>query len=449
MARSLKQTGSVGNTKPGRPAVKTSRSWFGRLMRGVTFVSIATLSAGAGAYVTLATPFLAKPNDKQQPKSIGELFERGLQYVVGRPVNILVMGIDRVPPDSEEAAKGPFAGRSDTMLLVRVNPEKKTANILTIPRDTRVEIPNVGMDKINAANVVGGPMLAAEVVSRNLDYTPIDRYVRVSTGAFRELVDLVGGIEVFVPKRMLYTDQTQKLFIDLQPGLQILNGEQAEGFARFRHDELGDIGRAQRQQAVLKALQKKLANPLIIAQLPQLYMVLQRNIDSDLSLGEMFALVQFAVQLKSDQLKMVLLPGRFSEPGEYDASYWLMDETAAKNLAHRYFQVGNSDSTAINPDQNPLALKIAIQNASSNPNASRLMADYLASKGYNNTFIDADWPQQEAQTEMIAQRGDIDGARALRTIVGVGHVLPDSSGNIDSDVTIRVGEDWVRQQTAR
>jgi polyisoprenyl-teichoic acid--peptidoglycan teichoic acid transferase len=433
---------------------KRRGSWLGKVTWGVSFAMIGMVSAGVGAALTMTTPFLAdhsQQHPQRDPNSLGELLQRGLEHGVGRPVNILVMGIDRVPPDSPEAAKGIFAGRSDTMLLVRVNPEQGNANVLTIPRDTLVEIPNYGSDKINSANVFGGPMLAAEVVSRTLDYTPVDPYVRVSTTAFRDLVDLVGGVEVYVPKPMQYTDQTQKLFIDLKPGLQVLNGVQAEGFARYRHDELGDIGRAQRQQTVLKALQRRLASPMTIARLPQLYSILQKNVDSDLSLGETLALVQFAIQLKPDQLKMVLLPGRFSAAGEFNASYWLMDEAAMQSVVRSNFQPEQSlPNTTGNPTSlDPKALKIAIQNASSNPAASRELADYLASQGYYNTFIDADWVRQEPRTEVIAQRGDVKGAKILQGVVGVGDILPDSSGNIDSDITIRIGEDWASRRASR
>jgi polyisoprenyl-teichoic acid--peptidoglycan teichoic acid transferase len=410
---------------------------------------IGMVSAGVGAALTMSTPFLTDPASyaQREPGSLGDLLQQGFTHGVGRPVNILVMGIDRVPPDSPEAARGPFAGRSDTMLLARVNPDNGTANVLTIPRDTLVEIPNHGSDKINSANVIGGPILSADVVSRTLDYTPVDRYVRVSTGAFRELVDLVGGIEVFVPKPMQYTDQTQKLVIDLQPGLQTLNGAQAEGFARFRQDELGDIGRTQRQQLVMKALQQRLASPMTIARLPQLYAILQKNIDSDLSLGETLALVQFAIQLKPDQLKMVLLPGRFSAAGEYDASYWLMDSAATKPIVRNFFQTPETTFDPTTPTNvvDPKALRIAIQNASSNPDASRQLANQLISQGYNNIFIDSDWVRQEAKTELIAQRGDENGAKELQRVMGLGHVQPDSSGNIDSDITIRIGEDWAKR----
>jgi polyisoprenyl-teichoic acid--peptidoglycan teichoic acid transferase len=429
------------------PTLTQRSSILGRLFWGSTFIVVTLVSAGFGATLTMTTPFQAGESHSSEPASLVELLQRGLQYGIGRPVNILVMGIDRVPPDSPEAARGPFAGRSDTMLLVRLNPTQDNVNVLTIPRDTLVEIPKHGEGKINSANALGGPLLAAEVVSKTLDYTPVDRYVRISTQAFRELVDLVGGVEVYVPKRMEYVDNTQKLKIDLQPGLQVLNGVQAEGFARYRHDELGDIGRAQRQQILLKALQKRLTNPMMLARLPQLYSVLQKYIDSDLSLGEMLALLQFGVQLQPHELKMVLLPGRFSAEGEYNASYWLMDEAGAKKVVHTYFQDGYHSTTAGSTpeEQNPKALRIAIQNASSNPNGGRLMADFLAKSGFNNTFIDEDRTKLESQTEIIVQRGDERSARLLQSTLNIASLESNSTGNIDSDLTVVVGNDWVAQ----
>lgn len=285
---------------------------------GVTFSFAMTLSAGLGATLALVMPFRLL-GDTDGPVSLPELLQGGLRYGISRPVNIIVLGVDlnlEEPEEGEE--RDPFKSRSDTMLLVRLNPGNDRVSILSIPRDTRVSIPDVGVTKINSANWWGGPDLVTEVVSTTLNDVQIDRYVRVSTGAFRELVDVVDGVEVYVPFAMQYEDQTQKLKIDLEPGLQKLNGVEAEGFVRFRNNNLGDIGRAQRQQILLKALQKKMANPAMLTRLPQILSVLQKHIDSNLSVGEMLALMQFGLQVNSEQLQMVLLPGRFSGPDEYE-----------------------------------------------------------------------------------------------------------------------------------
>ncbi len=412
-----------------------------RLAWTLAFVGVTTVAAATGITLAMLTPFQSTAEQAGSHKSsFGDLF--GFRYGIGRPVNILVMGIDRVL-DAPVGSAASFKGRSDTMLLVRLNPEDGTVSILTIPRDTRVEIPTVGLAKINAANASGGADLAATVVSRSFDNVPVDRYVRISTEAFRDLVDLVGGVEVNVPERMQYTDQTQKLKIDLQPGVQTLNGLQAEGFARFRYDAMGDIGRAQRQQVLMKALQKKVANPMMLTRLPQLFGVMQKQIDSDLTLQEMLSLAQFGLQLKPDNLRMVLLPGRFSSYAEYEESYWLMNSAAMQRVMQNYFQTssaiaGSSENSA------PQDLRISVQNASGEPRAARQVADLLMGHGFSNVYIEADWPHSEPETEVVVQQGDLKAAQMLQTAIGFGRVEANSTGTIDSDLTIRVGQDWAK-----
>lgn len=407
---------------------------------GLAFASVSLVSVFAGMSLSMISPFRNDGHD--DGTSFMDFVSRGFQYGMGRPVNLLVMGVDEVldaPPGSPEV----FSGRTDTMLLTRFNPENGTITVLSIPRDSRVEIPGYGIDKVNAANVYGGPHLAVKTVSRTLNYVPVDRYIRINTGAFRALVDLVDGVEVNVPKRMYYTDYTQGLFIDLQPGLQTLNGEQAEGFVRFRYDEMGDIGRAQRQQVLIKALQKKLSQPVMLTRLPQLYKVLQEYVDTDLTFGEIMAIGQFALRLEPDQLRMILLPGEFSGD-EYEASYWLLDEVAVDRVVDSHF-FDRSTITEIS-NQSWLGgahnLRIAVQNASSDPYAAEDMVDFLHHHGYDNAYVDRDWHRIETNTKIVAQQGDLSAAQVLHSTLGKGRVLADSTGNIGSDLTIRVGTDW-------
>jgi LCP family protein required for cell wall assembly len=414
------------------------------------FAGVITVSATVGATLALLTPFqLSAPSETAKNVDFGNFFKTGFQYGVSRPVNILVMGIDQgLDTDATERAAHPLQSRSDTMLLVRLNPESHKTSLLTIPRDTQVEIPGLGTNKINAANWKGGPELAAEVVSQTLNGVAVDRYVRISTDAFTDLVDVVGGVEIFVPQRMQYDDNTQKLHIDLQPGLQTLNGQQAEGFVRFRHDDLGDIGRTQRQQMLLKALQKKFQNPLMLARLPQVFSVLQKHIDSNLSLGEMLALVQFGIQIKPDQLQMVMLPGRFSTPDEFELSYWLMDRTATDRVMQTYFDVDLPVESEVSTTA-PISaadISVVVQNASGNPDGGNLMADYLQKLGYANVSVDNDWPEPLDRTQVVPQWGNLGAAQELSQKLERSDVTADSTGNLRSDLTIRVGRDWVRQQ---
>jgi polyisoprenyl-teichoic acid--peptidoglycan teichoic acid transferase len=453
---------SHASSRSGKQAIASKPK---RMLRSfswtLVFAGVVAISASLGATLALLTPLNFSQQTGDSTSGFGDLFRDGFQYGISRPVNILVMGIDQgldTEPE-KKGSQGPsdmLRSRSDTMLLVRLDPDAHKANALTIPRDTQVTIPGMGVEKINAANWKGGPELASDVVSQSLNGVSVDRYIRVSTLAFVDLVDVMGGIEIFVPQRMKYDDFTQKLHIDLQPGLQTLNGQQAQGFVRFRHDDLGDIGRTQRQQMLLKALQKKFQNPLMLARLPQIFSVLQKHIDSNMSLGEMLALVQFAIQTKPNQFQMVMLPGRFSAPDEFELSYWLMDPVAMTRVMKTYFDVdpattSTEDLTAETLNSDPASkvdLKIVVQNASGIANGGQRMADFLIQKGFENVSIDQDWPQPLDQTQVVPQWGNLEAAQKLQATLGGSEVTPDSTGNLRSDITIRVGRNWVKDRPA-
>jgi polyisoprenyl-teichoic acid--peptidoglycan teichoic acid transferase len=431
-----------------------------KLVRGIfwsaVFGSTAIATASLGVVAVLAFPFPRQVGGETVTPPLADLWRSGFRYQVARPVNILVMGLDEAH-DVEGAKPTDLVGRTDTILLTRIDPEDKAVNVMSIPRDTRVEIPGYGIEKINQANFEGGAELAAQTVMHNFDNVEIDRYVRVSTAAFREIVDLVGGIEVVVPQPMKYEDKTQGLVIDLEPGLQTLNGSQAEQFARFRQDSYGDIGRVQRQQILLKALRQRLTDPRVLAKLPQIIRVLQSYIDTNLSAEEMLALAGFGLNLDKQNLHMVMLPGRFSDPEEYSASFWIADTAASRDLMRTYFDAqptelvtddGQSgpNNYAEPPSESTLsALKIAVQNATDDEYASTSMAEHLRELGFYNVYVMRDWSEVSPSTSVVAQRGDMGSARLLQERMNIGQVEYDSTGDIDSDITIRVGEDWLKQ----
>lgn len=444
---------SVQGSKPAARRFHLRKILQGALWAAV-FGSTALAAAGLGAIAVLTFPLPRQVRGETVTPPLADLWRSGFRYQVSRPVNILVMGLDEAH-DVDGAKPDDLVGRTDTMLLVRVNPEKKTVNVLSIPRDTRVEIPGYGTEKINQANFEGGAELAAQTVMHNFEDVKIDRYVRVSTGAFREIVDLVGGVEVLVPQPMYYEDKTQGLLIDLEQGQQTLNGAEAEQFARFRQDSYGDIGRVQRQQILIKALRQRLTNPTVITKLPQIVRMLQRHIDTNLSPEEMLALAGFSLDLDSQNLHMVMLPGRFSSPEEYTASYWIADQTASSGLMRTYFDTQPSElvadaSSGINYYESPSdrdlsGLRIAVQNATDDQQASYSMAEYLRDQGFYNVYVMRDWSDVDRQTAIVAQRGDLGSARAIQSTLDVGQVVSDSTGDLDSDITIRVGEDWLMQ----
>lgn len=418
-----------------------NRPYIRWLVWGGAIALTATISATLGATLALMSPLSSliiphNPLFASKDKSSSPSFP----YNIARPVNILVMGIDRVP-DVPKSSPEIFSGRSDTILLLRLDPKEKSVTLLSIPRDTQVEIAG-GVDKINDANVKGGATQAAKVVSQTLNNIQIDRYVRITTDAFRELVDLVGGVEVFVPEPMEYTDITQNLHIDLDQGWQTLNGDQAEQFARFRNDNKGDVGRVQRQQVLLKALRQRLTSPAVLPRLPQAIRAIQQYIDTNLTLEEILAIVGFSLNLQPDDLKMVLLPGRFSTPKEFIGSYWIMDKEGKDRIVQDYFQK-TPDTISANTSPSPNQLRIAIQNATDNPEIPNRIIQYLTQKQFHNIYIVKDWPDKLSETQIIVQKGDLKAATSLKKILGIGKIEPSSTGELKSDLTIRIGEDWL------
>lgn len=424
----------------------------GLLWRLVVLAIMGASSATLGGIIALiAAAVWVKPSPQPDWKLSHRANSFG--YELSAPVNILVMGVDSLNPGGSGGVSEPpnnsalvFGGRSDTILLLRFQPGKKSLAVLSVPRDTRMLIPGVGTGKINEANPIGGADLTAAALSRNLNHLPIHRYVRLSTGALRELVDLLGGLEVFVPAPMSYSDYTQKLHISLAPGWQTLSGVQAEQFARFRSDRLGDIGRLQRQQLLLKALRQRLTSPALIPQLPALIRIMRSYIDTNLQGEEILALVNFSLQLPPENLQMVLLPGEFGNGRwEREAGYWLMDSVGRDRVLSEYFEIKAPRELPPHPchPNGCSGLKIALQNATDDPKAIASMRQYLEARGWRNLYVVADkYPLPVLQTQIIAQNGDLHGVQVLQRMLGVGAIEASSVGDLASDLTIVVGRDW-------
>lgn len=424
------------------------RMWFlMRRNRLLFWLCVVTFSVMLGATLALLTPLWSKRTTLYPGQQLSlenfKLHNRALSpqnfyYQVARPVNILVMGIE---PDSRasNSSSKVFAGASDTMLLVRLDPIQNSLRVLSIPKDSQVVLPEIGLGKISLANSLGGPSLAARIVSRTLNNVPIDRYVRISTVALRELVDQLGGVEVFVPRRMLYKDATQQLEINLYPGWQTLNGQEALQFAQFRHSQAGDLERVQRQQSLLKALRDRFTSPTVLPRLPQVARIMQSFVDTNLSSEEILALTNFSVAIEPENLQMVMLPGDLSPFSQDSSSYWLYPP-GQDQIMSKYFGV-NINGVAQKP-RSLTSLKIAVQNVSGIPNLSQQVVNYLKAKGFAKVYLVSDLPELQRRTEIIAQKGNLEAATELYKVLGLGNIEVSATGDIESHLTIRVGKDW-------
>lgn len=200
-------------------------------------------------------------------------------------------------------------GNTDVIATVRV--EGGDTTITQIPRDSYIESEQYGAMKINALYSVGGIEALEREVSAHMG-RPIRHHVVINLGAIRRIADMMGGIEVDVPKRMFYTDNSQGLYIDLQPGRQTLKGRDLEGFLRFRHDETGDIGRMERQQLAVQALFRKLTRPDQLMRLPVLLMQTGKDVRTDMGPMELGGLI---TAISTTNLNIHHLEGRPFDQG--------------------------------------------------------------------------------------------------------------------------------------
>jgi LCP family protein required for cell wall assembly len=194
-------------------------------------------------------------------------------------VNILIIGCDEIENQ----------GRADTIVFLSISPKTKDVLILSIPRDTRVEIPERGMDKINHAYAFGGERLISKTVSSFLD-VPIHFYAVVDFIGFVYIIDELGGVEIDVEKEMHYVDKAGGVEINLYPGKQILDGRKALQYIRFRYDKLGDLGRIKRQQKLALTVIKKMIHFDSITKIPQISEGMKEYMETNIEAQDAIAL---------------------------------------------------------------------------------------------------------------------------------------------------------------
>jgi LCP family protein required for cell wall assembly len=223
------------------------------------------------------------------------------------------------------------------MYTLRV--DNGVTKLTQVPRDTYIDSSRFGPLKANALYAFGGADAVKQELSKHLG-RPVQHHILVNLSVIRRLGDALGGLEVNVPKRMYYNDNTQGLHIDLQPGPQVLRGRDIEGFLRFRHDELGDIGRLDRQRLLLKALFDQITKPENLVRMPSLLAAAGKDMKTDLGPMEIGGLITAMGGTKLDAERLGGRP--FMRDG---ISYWEAEwptaasDAAASNSSDRYGSV--------------------------------------------------------------------------------------------------------------
>jgi len=247
-------------------------------------------------------------------------------------VNILLMGVDKRPDEA-----GP--PRTDTLMVVSIDPNNGDVSILSLPRDLWVPIPAYNINgKINTAYAIGearrypggGAALAKKTVSDLIGY-PVHYYVLVNFDGFKTIIDLIGGIQVCVPKTIhdekFPTEDYGVETLHIEAGCQHMDGDLALKYARTRHPD-SDYGRARRQQQVILAvrdqvLQSKML-PSLIMRAPQILKTLSGSVETDVPLDRMISLAQLAQTMKVGQMRQEVIDNRYGEETYSAGGAWIL-----------------------------------------------------------------------------------------------------------------------------
>ncbi|RMF48043.1 MAG: LytR family transcriptional regulator [Anaerolineae bacterium] len=375
-------------------------------------------------------------------------------------INILLLGLDY---RDWEAGQGP--PRSDSMILLSIDPPSKTAGMLSIPRDLWVNLPNgFGYGKINTAYMLGeayqldggGPGMAMQAVS-NLLGMPVDYYARVDFDTFVRFVDEIGGVKINVPETItvdLLGDGTQKT---LQPGVQTLSGEIALAYARARHTAGGDFDRARRQQQVLLAVRDRILDfnllPDLMQRAPYIYYQAQEGIDTNLTFDYAIKLAWLMLDIPPENIHHGIIgPEQVDISTSYDGqSILVYDPQALLELRDDIFSTyGRIEPAAAGtPDAALLraeAARIFVQNGTSVTGLGARTRDYLEQQGFDIAGVgNAD--QLYPYTTVIDYTGNPYTLKSLIASMGIAdsQIFTSYDPAATYDVILIVGDDWAQQ----
>lgn len=345
--------------------------------------------------------------------------------------------------------------RTDVIFVVNYNSETGKSRVISIPRDTKVDWSreqqermeeikgySISVSKINEMTSYVGidhiNEFTVPEIEELLDIQ-IDNYVIITLDAFKEIVDAIGGVEVDVPvlggNGLHYDDNSQNLHIHLSPGLQLLDGEAAEGLVRFRKGYVeGDVGRIRTQQLFLEAFAKKVTSPQIITKVPNIIKTVLNTVSTDIKLSEVGDYVPYLKSMSADKVTFNIIPGE----GRYigSKSYFIVDEAAMPSFIDEVFNDADdmeaSEAVVIDKD-----VSIEVLNSTAVGGAAGRAKDALEAEGYHVNEI-GNYGNAVLDTTMIYTR---DESLARQFLSHYPNATIKVEPNLQYDVKIILGND--------
>lgn len=338
-------------------------------------------------------------------------------------INILLLGVDK-----RKDELGP--PRTDTIMVVSIDPKTGDTSMLSIPRDLWVPIPGYDINaKINQAYAIGeqrrypggGPALVKKTVSDLIGY-PVHYYVMVDFNGFRKLIDLIGGIEVCVPKTIhdekFPTEDYGYEVLHIEAGCQHMDGDLALKYARTRHVD-NDYGRARRQQQIIlaardKVLQAKML-PTLLVRAPQILRNLAGSVETDIPLDRLVALAKLAQNVDAGKIRREVIDNRYGKETYSAGGAWILvpDRDKLRPLFDKMFAPkGKQDVSALREALEKATVPAPTPQATGtvNPNVVAEQATIVVLNGSGKAGLAArvsEW--LEKQGFRVVQFGDVDG----------------------------------------
>ncbi|MBU5592721.1 LCP family protein [Clostridium sp. MSJ-4] len=333
----------------------------------------------SGLYVYNATNKLNE-SIKKQAKDIKPVEASG-----GDPINILLLGVDIGDPNMKD---NDTIKRTDTIMLLHYNPKGKDVKLVSIPRDTLIQINGKDL-KINSAYAFGGAKKTIAVVEKMLN-TNINYYAKVDYNAFRSFIDAIGGVDMVIERDMKYDDEGQDLHIDFKKGETVhLDGKKAEEFFRWRKNNdgtglaEGDLGRIKNQHIFMEKVLEKVKSPMIVTKIGKILSAMAENVETNMPVGSMVKYGYKAIGLSSENVKFSTLEG---DPAYIKGiSYFVYKEKRNEDLLTSLKGVAKSSSN--NKGPNKSELKVKILNGTNVSGLAKNYSDTLKNLGYDNVII--------------------------------------------------------------
>jgi LCP family protein required for cell wall assembly len=360
-------------------------------------------------------------------------------------------------------------GLTDTIIVAFLDVNKKNAGLISIPRDTWVEVPEFGFHKINQAYSLGeafgypggGPGILMDTAG-NLLNVDIDYYVQVDFEAFIVLVDAVNGVKVDVPEEILVwpNPQMEGDMKRLEPGVQVLPGNLALGYVRTRDTAEGDFGRTKRQQQVLVGLQKKIFSyeilPVLIPKLPSLYRDLAENVETNLNLNQVISLAWAVRDIDPRSIQTRVIDQPLVEAGVNERNqYVLFPDLDQIQKIWNDMQVVTStpvpEPTRVTTLEEHLEqenARVAVFNGTVSAGLASETADFLITQGFNVVEV-GNSDKFRDQTYVYDYSGKPYTIQAILEVMGYtkNRLFYKSDPSSTVDVVIELGADWAAENT--